>query len=81
MAAAGGSSADSLSTAPFHSRAFHSSDPFPHALFHRWVKAKLDDGAWLLSRGEGYTVQNAELRPGRRPAAEALRSERGDIVS
>jgi hypothetical protein len=26
-----------------------------------WIKARLDDGAWLLSRGEGYRVQNAVL--------------------
>ena len=24
-----------------------------------WIKARLEDGAWLLSRGEGYKVQNA----------------------
>ena len=26
-----------------------------------WVKGILSDGAWLLSRGEGYYVENAEL--------------------
>ena len=26
-----------------------------------WIKARLEDGAWLLSRGEGYRVQNVEL--------------------
>jgi len=26
-----------------------------------WIKARLEDGAWLLSRGEGYKVQNVEL--------------------
>jgi hypothetical protein len=26
-----------------------------------WIKARLEDGAWLLSRGEGYRVQNAVL--------------------
>ena len=31
-----------------------------------WIKARLEDGAWLLSRGEGYRVQNAVLQQ-RRP--------------
>ena len=26
-----------------------------------WVKGRLSDGNWLLSRGEGYTVQNLVL--------------------